>query len=119
DERAWIGNSVRRAALSHGRVEESVLPDDDRALVRQERERDAAPRREIGQHRDRIVADCDEAETFAAQLGQSSLQLDELRLTVRLMRPAGIVSSITSSAPASHDWSRSTGGASGRRCEGN
>ena len=65
------------------RVEDPVLLDHGRSRIRQHRERDAAPLREVGQHRDRVVGDRGQTDTGLLERAAASLQLGELRLAVR------------------------------------
>ena len=39
--------------------------------------------REIGEHRHRVVADCDQTEPLAVDVIEAALQLDELRFAIR------------------------------------
>ena len=55
EERARERNAVVRGAGIDRRIEKSVRFDRGRALVRQQRERDASPPREVGEDRRRVI----------------------------------------------------------------
>src|SRR5206468_5323065 len=82
-ERAGKRNAVALLIrFRHGRVENPVPLDGGRARIRQQRERDAAPLRKVGQDGHRIVANGSQRETLTLQFRHTALQLHELRLAI-------------------------------------
>jgi hypothetical protein len=66
----------------YGRVEDSVLANDTRADIRQQRKRYAASRCKIRQDRHRVIADCRQPEAGFANFLRTALQLHELRFAI-------------------------------------
>src|SRR2546426_6816076 len=81
-ERSGVWHTIRASVYRSGLVEQTVLPDDRRALVGEEWERDSTRPREGGKRLDRVIAHADDGQTLLGEIGKTSLQLDELRPAV-------------------------------------
>src|SRR5581483_374761 len=74
DERARERNAeLFTVRFGYRRVQDPVLADHARALVREQRKRDATPFREVGEDRHWVVADRDEAQSRSLDVLQSAL----------------------------------------------